>query len=203
MNRMLILLTLAAVGLAPTVASAQLGRLLRGGMKGVVKRSGFVVREGAEEAAEQSAKRLALPALRESVEVSAQTIGGRSAAQATADFAWRNKGSIGVGVAAAAALQPEVAKAAIEVTGQQVVRPLIESSAQHVARPIVTEASRAFPWRLLLLLLAAWAFLRWTVRRLRHGAGQGLRRLVSSGQPKESAVGSDGRSGPSAPEELC
>jgi len=170
MKRILVFLTFTAVGLLPAVASAQLGKILREGVKSVAKRTGLVAREGAEEAAEQSAKKVALPALREGVEASAQTAASRNAVQATADFVWENKGSIAVGTAAAAALHPEVAKAAFEVTGEQIVRPLIENSAEHVARPVVEEvsreAARAFPWRLVIVLLLSWAVARVASRRL-------------------------------------
>lgn len=166
MKRFLVFLTLAAAGSYPAAARAQVGRLLREGVQGAAKRTGLLAREGAEEAAEQSAKKLALPAFRESVEASAQTVGSRNAAEATADFIWQNKGSIAVGTAAAVALQPDVAKAAIEVTGKDVVRPLIESSAKHVAQPIVTEvsreAARALPWTLVTILLLGWGLARWS-----------------------------------------
>ncbi len=183
MKRMLVLLMFTAACLCPAIASAQLGKLLREGVKSVAKRTGLVAREGAEEAAEQSAKKVALPALREGVEASAQTAGSRNAAQATADFVWENKGSIGVGAAAAAALHPDVAKAAFEVTGEQIVRPLIENSAEHVVRPVVEEVSReavrAFPWRLVVVLLLGWAVVRLAGRRLSRRAINSLRAAVA------------------------
>lgn len=66
----------------------------------MTKRPGAVAREGAEEAAEQSAKWLALPAFRESAEASTKTLSSPNAADATAEFVWRHKGAITVGTAA-------------------------------------------------------------------------------------------------------
>lgn len=190
MKRILVLATFAVASLCPAIASAQLGKFLREGVKSVARRTGLVAREGAEEAAEQSAKKVALPALREGVEASAQTAASRNAVQATADFVWENKGSIAVGTAAAAALHPDVAKAALEVTGEQIVRPLIENSAEHVARPVVEEvsreAARVVPWRLVIVLLLGWVLIRWVFRRLPSWTVRMVWQSLVSGRPKPS-----------------
>ncbi|MFN8709780.1 MAG: hypothetical protein ACK526_13380 [Planctomyces sp.] len=105
----------------------------------------------------------------------------RESGDAVATFLWERKLSVGVAVAASAAMlapsdfiraSEAVVTSTVSMTGEHLIEPLITQTAQQVAGPVSQEISRQaashFPWTLFYCLMflgisgiAGYLYLRW------------------------------------------